>query len=412
MGRYQPRNMITLNQSAPPFDGFGRLRIGEPLTLFDSKLQYGKNELFWDEATVSGSGFTSTFLSDESAVQIASDGTPGQFVRQTFQRFNYQPGKSQAVTLTGVLDSGALDPGIFQVVTRSDTSGSPVDKVVNSDDFNGSQNPEGYGSSLRDFEPALDFTKSQIFTIDFEWLGVGQARMGVVRDGQPYIMHYFRNDNISDKVYMRTPNLPLRYEVEVTAEKIYKRLGYFDDNNGLFFQYEQENTGACSLKAICSTVISEGGQTDSGTLRYITTGTTALDATVAGTTYAVLGARIASAELGSIVKLVDKSILGTTGDSFEWFIVYNPTIAGSVTWIPLANSSIEYFVGVPANTVTGGITTTGGFVYQRTAEQSQLTNQLRIGHTINGTPQVVTLCVRSLTNGLDVHGSLTVREEE
>ena len=65
---YVPRNLVTLNQGSPAFDGFGRLRVSNPQTIFDSKMQYSKNALFWDEATVSGSGFTSTFLADEAAV--------------------------------------------------------------------------------------------------------------------------------------------------------------------------------------------------------------------------------------------------------------------------------------------------------------------------------------------------------
>lgn len=60
----------------------------------------------------------------------------------------------------------------------------------------------------------VDPTKSQIFVFDFEWLGVGRVRTGLVVDGKIYYFHYFSHANVTNVVYMSTPNLPLRYELE------------------------------------------------------------------------------------------------------------------------------------------------------------------------------------------------------
>lgn len=404
MSNYCPPSLATLNQGSPAFDAFGRLRAGLPETLWDSKLIYDKSPLLWDEATVAGSGFTSTYLSDEAAVELETDGTVGRFVRQTFMRFNYQPGKSQAVNLTGVLDPSGT--GTLEVVKRSNTSGSVVDTAVSYADFNGEINPEGYGKSDLD----IDLTKTQIFTIDFEWLGVGQARMGAVRNGQPYILHYFQNDNINDTVYMRTPNLPIRYEIEVTANHTITRLGYFDDNNGLFFQVKIAK-GSQTMKCICSTVISEGGTQDSGVLRYKSTEGTQVDANTADTVYACIGLRLKSTHLDATVKLVNQTLLAESADDFEWIIKLNPTVAGTFTYSDETNSAVQTAVGATANTVTGGIDLLGGFGSDSVPTSENLLNSIRLGASIIGDPDELVLCVRPLSINLDIQASLTWREQ-
>ena len=400
---YIPTNLITLNQGSPAFDGFGRARVGNPQTLYDSKLLYDKNPLFWDEATVSGSGFTSTYLSNEAAVEIATDGTVGQFVRQTFQRFNYQPGKSQSISITGVLDPSGT--GELELVRRTNTSGSVVDTAVSGRGFNGEAFPNSYGTETLEF----DLTKTQIFTIDFEWLGVGQVRMGAVRNGQPYILHYFQNDNINDKVYMRTPNLPLRYEIEVTATETITRMGYFDDDNGLFFQVRIPKA-AQTIKCICGTVISEGGSQDTGILRYKSTEGVHLDANTVDELYAAIGLRLKATHLDCSVKFINQSLLAESADDFEWVIVFNPTVAGTFTYVGETNSAVETVLGTTANTVTGGIKLIGGFGASSIPTAAEIVNSIRLGSAIDGTPDEIVLCVRPLSINLDIQASICWRE--
>ena len=44
----------------------------------------------------------------------------------------------------------------------------------------------------------LDFSKSQIFFIDYEWLGTGRVRCGFFIDGIPYYCHAIHNSNINN----------------------------------------------------------------------------------------------------------------------------------------------------------------------------------------------------------------------
>jgi len=401
-----PLDLVALNQATSAFDAFGRLRISNPLTLFDSKLLNDKRPLLWDEATVSGSGFTSTFLPNESSVLIESDGTVGKFVRQTFQRFNYQPGKSQFIAMTGVLEPDNID-GTLEIVKRSSVTGSPVDTTITESDLN---------SYLEDIKfrksdnIKVDFSKSQIFGVDIEWLGVGQVRYSLTIGGDIFYVHALKNANVNDSVYMTTPNLPLRYEVEVTADATYKKIGYFDDDNGIFFQYKIDSQTATSLKCICSTVISEGGQEATGITRYASTGGTPLEANTVGTIYAALGIKQKSTYKDVVVNILNQSLYITTADSLEWMLILNPTVAGTFTYADQTNSAVQIAKGVTANTITGGTILAGGFATQDQPMTSLAPSSLRLGSSIDGTMDEIVLCVRPLSVNLDVEASLTWRE--
>src|SRR6056297_995891 len=74
-------------------DAFGRSRVSQTFTLFDSQQQYDKQPLLWDENTV-GAG-VSTHIPAESATSLNVTTTGDSVVRQTREYFRYKPGKSQ-----------------------------------------------------------------------------------------------------------------------------------------------------------------------------------------------------------------------------------------------------------------------------------------------------------------------------
>ena len=86
-------------------DAFARLRTSFPFTIFDSKQLNDKAPLFWDEviSNVSGNA-TSTHSTTDAATTMAVGANAGDYIiRQTKNRFNYQPGKSQLIIMTGVM---------------------------------------------------------------------------------------------------------------------------------------------------------------------------------------------------------------------------------------------------------------------------------------------------------------------
>ena len=295
-----PQSQYRYAALSPSLDAFGRSRVGTPTTLFDSKQLFDNQSLFWDDQEVSGSSTTSTHSTARASTTIAVGATTaGNRTRQTFQRWNYQPGKSQLALLTGILDKSGGgtgitrrvglfdddnglffedDEGTVKVVVRTSTSGSAVNTKVSQSAWN-IDTMDGSGGYKNPSQVSIDWTKTQIFVIDFEWLGVGRVRFGLNVDGVTYYVHEFRNANNLAVVYMSTPNLPCRYEI---------------DNDG---------TGAASeIEHICATVMSEGGVEDLGVIHYVSTAGTQVDMTTEDQLYAIKGIRLKSTHLGSVIK--------------------------------------------------------------------------------------------------------------
>ena len=65
----------------------------------------------------------------------------------------------------------------------------------------------------------LDLTKMQMWFIDYAWYGAGTVRWGLrTTDGNVVYVHRLANNNTNSEAYMRSGNLPARYE---TATKSY-----------------------------------------------------------------------------------------------------------------------------------------------------------------------------------------------
>jgi hypothetical protein len=411
MSRFE--EVISRSPDGPEIDAFSRQRISNPFTLFDSKQITDQHEsLLWDDQEVTGSGTSSTYDQDRASTDLdVSLNTAGKRIRQTKQRFNYQPGKSQLLFITFLMDKtgggsgitrhvGCLDDdngiflkdneGTYQVGLRSNATGSPVDEVINQSSWN-LDTMDGNGTS----GVTLDFSKTQIFIIDYEWLGVGRVRVGFVIDGLVIYCHEFLNTNSKSVVYMSSPNLPIRYELE---------------NDG---------TGAASdLECICCTVISEGGFEPNGIIRSSGTGRLKIDANTSGTFYALLGIRLKSTCLGGSVFLEKMESVIDSNDRAYWQLLLNPTVAGTFNYSNVTNSIVQEAIGdttndPSTNTVTGGILIDQGYISQESSEASvPLKNALKLGAAIDGTQDEIVLCVTPFEGdaNLDIAGGLTWRE--
>jgi len=405
------RNVNIAAQDSPSIDAFGRWRVSEPHTIFDSKQIFDNQPLFWDDQEVSGGGTSSSYSQAGALTQIGvSATTAGKRVRQTFMRFNYQPGKSQFVLMTCRLSAApsgieanvgphddanglffsALD-GVIYAVIRSSVTGSPVDTAVTQSSWN-QDTLDGNGPSGITIDP----TKGQIMWWDYEWLGLGRVRCGFVVDGLFIVAHEFLHSNSVTAVYMTTPNLPLRYSIE---------------NDG---------TGpATTLDHICSTVMTEGGVQATGRLRCISTAGTAMTATTENIIYAVIGIRLKAASLGATINVISAAIqIQSASESGEWSLRFNPTVAGTFTYADVTNSNIQSVLGTSSNTVTGGTITQCGFATSdsggqgRGGTEAQIDNAIRLGANIAGTPDTIVLCwmPNAGTAGHEIEGSITIRE--
>lgn len=361
---YSSYNIISSEISfanTPNIDAFGRLRISEPFTLFDSSHRFADNEL-WSTATATGG--TATFNAAQGLVDLAVTTASGsEVIRETTKVFSYQPGKSLLVLSTFVMSSAKanlrqrigyyginngyyleLDNSTVSFVERSFVTGAVVNTPVaqaswNVDPMDGS-GPSGI---------TLDLTKAQILFMDLEWLGVGTVRIGFVINGNFYVCHKFHHANLIASTYITTASLPLRYEIT---------------NTGV-------TSSASTLKQICSTVLSEGGYQLNGLQQAIgipiqsprTLGTS-------GTFYPVISLRLKSTRLDGIIILTALSIMPMSTAKFNWQIVASGTTTGG-TWTSAgANSSVEY--NITGASFAGGRILASGFFSESNQAASQV----------------------------------------
>lgn len=381
------------------FDAFGRLRMSQPFTLFDSQNRYAKDPQF--DESLAGSA-TCTHLANESSVAMNITTASGdEVVRQTRRVFPYQPGKSLLVMCTFAMAAGATNlrqrvgyfstsNGVFlqqnnnalSLIVRTFTGGSASDaREVPQSSWNGDK-LDGSGAS----GITLDVTKTQIFFIDFEWLGVGSVRCGFIIDGQYIIAHTFNNANSLSSVYMQTAILPVRYEIRATGTL----------------------TASKTMKQICSTVISEGGYEQKSTLTWARRTT---EVTGIGTSFVPLvSIRLKSTNLGAVVIPNGFSFMPTSAsDYFEVALIKNPTLTGA----SFASASTNVEFDTAATAMTGGtivvqdFTSSGVLSGNSINDPSVYNFDAQLGVTIGGTSDVYTLAVRVITGTGDGIGALS-----
>jgi hypothetical protein len=332
-------------------DAFGRLRVSNPYTLFDTQARYFDHGQF--ASNTSGTANV-VYVANQSSYQLNVGSTSGDSVlRETLKPFPYQPGKSQLTLNTFCMNTpktnlrqrvGLFDSndGVFfendgtynYFVIRSGSTG--VEERVRQDAWNVDQlngtgpvtNPSGY---------TLYPDRTQIMFADVEWLGVGSVRVGFVINGGYVICHIFNHANQvgNTKVYMTTATLPIRYEIT--------------------------NTGATSgnsmMTQICSSVISEGGFQLSGS------GNPRAASHLIGTPVRlpndqsfkpVISIRLKNTNLNAVVIPINFSLVPVSGSLFQ-YRVYKKAVTSGGSWVSsAADSSVEYNLA-PTALVSGDI---------------------------------------------------------
>jgi hypothetical protein len=77
---------------------------------------------------------------------------------------------------------------------------------------------DGTGASLYN----LDLTKMQMFYADFTWYGAGAIRFGFKNNrGEVIYCHRIVNNNVNTEAYMRSGNVPARYETNTFASRTF-----------------------------------------------------------------------------------------------------------------------------------------------------------------------------------------------
>lgn len=230
---------------SPSIDAFGRLRVANNGLRADVEFTYDAHPSVME--TITSGGATITHNSDTRDVTLsivnANDGTIATFPLGFY--VPYTPGCSQRIDMTGTLDLAAIEGGTASVFIRN----NGVDTVIDQEDWL-------YSSKADD----VDWTKSQIFSFDFQSLKVGRIRFALIRNGVEVILHEVYNDNMRSHGYWQHPNLPINWRIYNSGGNTISEIGYFDTLNGFGFRYTIPANANATMLAICGTVKSEGGQ--------------------------------------------------------------------------------------------------------------------------------------------------------
>lgn len=390
-------------------DAFGRLRVSNPYTLFDSFHRYQDNGKIIEYTSGTAS---SSFDANSGTITMTVGTTNGDKIyRESGRVFSYQPGKSLLVLQTFCMATGKANlkqrQGYFDTangffiqqlgtqlsfVRRSSSTGSVQDWVINQADWNvdtlgaGALNPSGV---------TLDITKTQILWMDVEWLGVGSVRMGFVIDGEFIHCHTFHHANRTISgidttlTYMTTACLPVRAELENVGGTV----------------------SSSTYRLICTSVISEGGYELIG--RPLSVGhplSTPVTLPNDQSFKPVMSIRLKSTRMGAIVLPTNFSFSPVAQSVFKYQI-YADAVTSGGSWVSAgANSSVEYNLA-PTSLVSGTLADSSFLI---TSNQSSAAPSLSktpfryqlTRNTFTGTCYEFVIMAATTGTNQDVYGSV------
>ena len=390
----------TIAMASDLTDAFGRLRVSNPTNLIEITHVNGLND---QRETRSTSGTGAITMNANAPIQNMSVTTNlDSAISQSRVRGYYQPGKSTQIFITGVLNqdtngSGVSarlgfyddDDGIYfehrgdgadgsmYVVLRTSSSGSVVNTEVEQDDWN-IDKMDGSGPSGVTMDPS----KTLIYTIDFEWLGVGKVRTGLVINGTFFYVHDFLNSNIQVLPYMNLATQPLRAEIVSTS-------------------------GAGEMGYICSTAISEGGLMQTSGDQYCVTRGNNLE-TVTTTLEPIISIRLKSTRLKTQVLLTKIHAIVTSGGNLAWYLYLfrDTTTAAQLTgasWVSAhSDSAAEYDITATAVTLTNTQLVSMGYISNNTDFldfETQSVSNTNMTSNLNGETDFYVFAMQTLGGG-------------
>jgi len=147
----------------------GSATVSGTITTFSSQIKPG------DMVVIRGQSYTVMIITSDTSMQIYPE--------------------YRGTSASNVLISKTVD-------TRYKQSNFNIDKL------------DGTGASGYN----LDLTRMQMFYMDYTWYGAGAIRFGVKNNrGEVIYCHRIPNNNVNTEAYMRSGNLPARYETNTQA---------------------------------------------------------------------------------------------------------------------------------------------------------------------------------------------------
>jgi len=375
-------------------DAFGRLRVSEPLTLYEGSLIEDSQPAIFDISQYNGA--IATYNVNESTMKFDVS-RAGQFVKRQSHYFaHYQPGKSLLIEASfwfgtnipsgaykrvGFFDDGE---GIYFEQTssylswnmRSQSQGTTL--TVSQDNWNvdtlKGTGPSGY---------TLDISSTNLMVIDAEWLGVGRVRVGFIMNGRVIYCHNFLIPGLSVP-YIKSPYLPARYEIGTSTNQ----------------------AATVSMKQICCTIMSEGGFTPLGSLRsYVID----VPVSISNTSYTpVLSLRLNPAFAKGLL-IPDSYSVISTNNNIVYVKMYTRT---TLTGANFQNVTSYSQIDTSATSFSGGYFSDSEILsnISRITFQQLPPSVIGLQSDINGVPDILTIACKGSASSQNVAVSIMWRE--
>ncbi len=398
-------------------DSAHRLRVSIPNSIHEQFFEYDTSPRVWDNFVTGGATITQDANRRSMILSTGVSTAGARAMRQTRNYLRFRMGKAMQVAIMGVpLSAGSIsgaakvrwgyfddENGIFfqqsssgsAFVLRGNASGSVVETVTPQDSWN-IDRLNGRGTS----RITLDVTKAQRMIIDSGALSAaGGYRIGFFIDGNIVFAHQFNAGNIFPFLpnTLRTPHLPIRYEVI---------------NDG--------GAGSnISTVQTASSALIEGGTEDEQA--YLTTASNDVNAVVCSSASLtpVLSVRLRDTLGGLTIRgqvlPYAVQILNKSNAPAYFEVRGNPTLTGAVFTNVDTTFSITEF-DVAATALTGGTKLVSGYIPSTLANSStdiQLTSfpiRTTLGRFYPTGRDALTIACRGIGASVDIHASILMRE--
>jgi hypothetical protein len=142
--------------------------------------------------------------------------------------------------------------------------------------------------------------------------------------------------------------------------------------------------------------------------------TTERTLSTSGTDYPLIGFRLGANYRASKIIINNSSILQTTNDNFVLTLQKNPTLSASIVWTSLTNTSVEYYLGTGAVSISTPGYVLASYIGKGGSLQNDIfdfiDSALTPGFYINGTPEPHFICIKPLSNNGKFRSVLSINE--
>lgn len=332
---YSPDVGIADSQILSPF---GRHRTAATRLLGEYRFMYGSGTVYEINQVTVGGGTATTDFANVRMVAAVGTASGDKVIVQTKQYHPYIVGTSNVAYISFTMSPGKTN--LTQRIGMFDDQNGIFGEYANNEMFivirnNGvdehrvprSQwNVDRLDGSKNEFNPSgitFDPSKTQIMVVDYQWMGAGQIRVGVMTGTTVSYFHTFRNTNTISGNFMSQPSLPVRWEIVNTGT----------------------TASASELHVIAAAVHSEGSDFETGFTRSISTDGTpvTLSAANAAAGRGVLAIRLKNSLVGkqnkSLARLKVWEIFSSGTVNYKIVILPGSASIGAATWDPVPGYS-------------------------------------------------------------------------